>query len=144
MDNYGSLVLSLARYCFLTDCTLGVLKTPFGVVYTLERNYGSQPKIPINGVYSCHWKYSTKFCAQRLYIDVEGHQGIMFHEGNSPRDSSGCVLVGMGCSSLNTLTDSKTAVKLLDKMRSLTTGDSRTYSSIILRVFSAFDNQLFG
>lgn len=38
---------------------------------------------------------STKFRARRPYVmDVPGFSGIMIHEGNTVRDTTGCILVG--------------------------------------------------
>lgn len=38
---------------------------------------------------------STKFNARRPYLlDVPGFKGIMIHEGNTVRDTTGCIIVG--------------------------------------------------
>lgn len=57
--------------------------------YTLENeNY----KIPI-GNYNAFLQQSPKFGKRLLYIDVPGHTGILFHNGNTKDDTKGCVIV---------------------------------------------------
>jgi hypothetical protein len=46
-----------------------------------------------NGIYSLYGKKSPKFNANKVYIDVPGRSNIMFHGGNTVKDTSGCVLV---------------------------------------------------
>ena len=46
-----------------------------------------------NGTYSLYGKKSPKFNANKVYIDVPGRSNIMFHGGNTVKDTSGCVLV---------------------------------------------------
>lgn len=47
------------------------------------------------GSYRVKVGLSTKFNARRPYIlDVTGFSGIMIHEGNTVRDTKGCILVG--------------------------------------------------
>lgn len=57
--------------------------------YTLENAAYSIPA----GVFSLFDRFSPKFNAFKLAIDVPGRQYIMFHGGNTPEDSAGCVLV---------------------------------------------------
>ena len=45
------------------------------------------------GVFPLYYRFSPKFGAFKLSIDVPGRQYIMFHGGNTPDDSAGCVLV---------------------------------------------------
>lgn len=46
------------------------------------------------GRYSVSGKRSEKFGANKIYLDVPGRSGIMFHGGNTKEDTKGCVLVG--------------------------------------------------
>ena len=46
------------------------------------------------GRYSVSGKRSEKFGANKIYLDVPGRSGIMFHGGNTKDDTKGCVLVG--------------------------------------------------
>ena len=48
------------------------------------------------GTYRVKAGLSMKFKARRPYIlDVPGFSGIMIHEGNTVRDTQGCILVGL-------------------------------------------------
>lgn len=58
--------------------------------YSLENRLYRVP----NGYYSTYGKTSPKFGTDKLYFDVPGRSDIMFHGGNSPEDSRGCVLCG--------------------------------------------------
>jgi hypothetical protein len=57
--------------------------------YSLENSAYIFP----NGVYSLYGKKSPKFNANKVYIDVPGRSNIMFHGGNTVKDTTGCVLV---------------------------------------------------
>lgn len=57
--------------------------------YTLEND---ALKIPA-GTFPIYWRFSPKFLANKIAIDVPGRQYIMFHGGNVATESSaGCVL----------------------------------------------------
>jgi hypothetical protein len=46
------------------------------------------------GTYPIYMRYSPRFQAMRPFIgDVEGFTGILMHEGVSPTDTRGCILV---------------------------------------------------
>lgn len=48
-----------------------------------------------SGHYFASMEISQRFHARRLFLrDVPGFQGIMFHEGNTKKDTQGCILVG--------------------------------------------------
>lgn len=57
--------------------------------YTLENAAKAIPA----GVFSMFARFSPKFNAFKAAINVPGREYIMFHGGNSPEDSAGCVLV---------------------------------------------------
>ncbi len=54
-----------------------------------------QTAIP-TGTYEVDYRMSWKFDSKRAYLlNVPGFVGIMIHEGNSRKDTLGCILVGM-------------------------------------------------
>lgn len=57
--------------------------------YTLENAAAAIPY----GLFSMFARFSPKFNTFKAAIDVPGRQYIMFHGGNTPDDSAGCVLV---------------------------------------------------
>lgn len=57
--------------------------------YSLENSAYMFP----NGVYSLYGKKSPKFNANKVYINIPGRSNIMFHGGNTVKDTTGCVLV---------------------------------------------------
>ena len=70
---------------------------PFAV--TLERTYDeldergrSSPKIPL-GVYRCRRDFFHRGGYITYEIRVPGHSRLLFHRGNTEKDSEGCVLV---------------------------------------------------
>lgn len=47
------------------------------------------------GIYSIDFHYSPKFGKYMLTLcGVRGRSGILIHSGNTPNDTSGCILVG--------------------------------------------------
>lgn len=47
------------------------------------------------GTYSIDFHYSPKFGKYMLTLcGVRGRSGILIHSGNTPKDTSGCILVG--------------------------------------------------
>lgn len=63
--------------------------------HTLEPpRTGEHPCIP-QGHYKVEMYPSGKFHALRpILLNVPGRSGILIHEGNFPRDTMGCILVG--------------------------------------------------
>ena len=57
--------------------------------YTLENAAAAIPA----GIFSMFARFSPKFNSFKASIDVPGREYIMFHGGNTPGDSAGCVLV---------------------------------------------------
>lgn len=100
-----SIDLTLVRYQFMDDRTLGRLYMD-GRYFcdTLEpaiRKYEEGEKkvygksaIPA-GTYEIERKYSASFRREKYYLKkVPMFEGIMFHEGNDPSDTKGCILLG--------------------------------------------------
>lgn len=64
---------------------------------TLERVYLEEdsyvPKIH-DGLWHCHRDFYHKGGYETFEIFIPGHTRILFHKGNWPKDSEGCVLLG--------------------------------------------------
>lgn len=91
----------LVRDSFSSDSTDGVLfvnSRPF--CNTLEPALGKKVKYGKGcciapGIYSIDFHYSPKFGKYMLTLcGVRGRSGILIHSGNTPKDTSGCILVG--------------------------------------------------
>lgn len=59
-------------------------------------------KIPA-GTYTAYGQLSPKFGTNKIYLNVDGRTGILFHGGNVADDSRGCVLVGFQRNSAETI-----------------------------------------
>jgi hypothetical protein len=97
--------LKLKRVAENEDATFGVLinvDTPFAV--TLEPSWEDNKKgiscIP-SGPYSCKRVKSPRFGDTFEILDVEGRTHILFHKGNSERNTQGCVLIAEEFGMLN-------------------------------------------
>ena len=89
--------ITLKRISANLDATFGVLikdNTPFAV--TLERPWlDNQPNIsciPL-GNYQCKRLVSPKFGRTYEVIGVSGREHILFHAGNTEKDTHGCILI---------------------------------------------------
>lgn len=61
------------------------------------------------GVYKLHWMMSARFKSNMPYLlNVPRFQGVMFHAGNTVKDTKGCILLGMSYN-LETLLNSRKA-----------------------------------
>ncbi|MBR3626903.1 MAG: hypothetical protein IKN48_11325 [Bacteroidaceae bacterium] len=117
----------LHRVARKEDCTLGHLYCggvkvcdtlePHCIDWQKEKKVYGQTAIP-EGVYRCIIGYSTRFKAQRPYLENVPHfSGIMIHEGRDVRSTKGCILVGTLLPH-DRLTYSKTALeKVMEKLR---------------------------
>lgn len=99
------MTLILKRKAYRNDGIFSELQTESGekLCVTLEHSYFGTgnayvPKIP-GGTYLCV-RGSHRLHADRPAFDtyevtgVSGHQGILFHCGNTENDSEGCILLG--------------------------------------------------
>lgn len=96
-----TLNFKLIRKEFLEDRTLGILLLNgefYG--YTLEDTYrGDDVKIKHKtaiptGNYELTLRYSKTYAEERVYVEnVPMFEAIQFHGGNSPDDTSGCILI---------------------------------------------------
>lgn len=94
--------LMLVRDSFSSSSTDGVLfvdSLPF--CNTLEPPVGKKVKYGKGccvapGIYSIDFHYSSKFGKYMLTLcGVRGRSGILIHSGNTPKDTVGCILVGL-------------------------------------------------
>ena len=93
----------LTRLHYLKDGIFSKLVCGELTFYTCEHSYETpeqtwRPKIP-PGIYKCvrglHRLEGMTQDFQTFEITgVEGHSNLLFHTGNTSRDSEGCVLVG--------------------------------------------------
>ena len=88
-------MLTLIRDCKCSDAIMGKLYFNGGLVcYTLENRNKAVPA----GLYAVEVSQSPKFKRKLPLIwnaNVPSNRGIRIHVGNTVKDSSGCVLVGM-------------------------------------------------
>ena len=88
-------MLTLIRDCKCSDAIMGKLYFNGGLVcYTLENRNKAVPA----GLYAVEVSQSPKFKRKLPLIwnaNVPADRGIRIHVGNTVKDSSGCVLVGM-------------------------------------------------
>lgn len=81
-----------------TEGELFINSVPF--CNTLEPAQGNKVKYGKGcciapGTYSIDFHYSPKFGKYMLTLcGVSGRSGILIHSGNTPKDTSGCILVG--------------------------------------------------
>ena len=88
-------MLTLIRDCKCSDAIMGKLYFNGGLVcFTLENRSKAVPA----GLYTVEVSQSPKFKRKLPLIwnaNVPANRGIRIHVGNTVKDSSGCVLVGM-------------------------------------------------
>ena len=114
--------LKLKRISESSDCTLGVLldnSTGLPLCLTLEKpclyNTKSESCIP-TGIYKCQPYSSEKYKNVYIITNVPNRIGILFHIGNTTKDTSGCILPGCEFGNLNgypAVLHSKNAMKIL-------------------------------
>jgi hypothetical protein len=97
----------LTRFHRIHQATLGVLTMEGNKdfsLFTLEDDWKSNQQrvscIPA-GEYYCvphGWEPDANLKFRRVWrlLDVPGRSGILFHGGNSIKDTSGCILLGTG------------------------------------------------
>lgn len=87
------MLLNLTRKPSSNGCTFGILTVDGqNPVYTLER-----PEVQIpTGTYNVEITWSPRFKRPLPLLDsVPGRSDIRIHAGNWPRDTDGCLLVGL-------------------------------------------------
>lgn len=98
----------LQRQISYPNETLGFIKIDGFVIQTLENTKKLIPK----GTYPLSFTYSPKFKCALPLISVPKRVGIRIHSGNTYKDSTGCVLVGLSQSN-RIITRSREAYKIL-------------------------------
>ena len=96
--------MNLQRFCYSESGTFGELTLPDGqMVYTVERpwlnNARGESCIPV-GKYQCKPRFYNRGNYDAVEVlNVPQRSHILFHIGNRPRDSKGCILINdrLGC-----------------------------------------------
>lgn len=96
--------LTLRRFFYGPDCTLGYLTLDSGLIYTLEDawagNAVAKSCIP-DGEYRCKPRFFHRGGYSAIEVTaVPGRSTILFHRGNTAEDVQGCILVGTHLGSL--------------------------------------------
>lgn len=97
-------LLTLRRFFYGPDCTLGYLTLDSGLIYTLEDawagNAVAKSCIP-DGAYRCRPRFFNRGGYPAIEVaDVPGRTTILFHRGNVAEDVQGCIVVGTQLGSL--------------------------------------------
>ena len=91
--------VTLTRFAYLEDATIGILEADDFTCFTLE-NPWLENKVNIScipeGEYSCDEFDGNKYKGVIEITDVVDRTAILFHAGNYPRETQGCILVGSG------------------------------------------------
>jgi hypothetical protein len=92
--------LKLTRFSMTDKFTLGILSDKSNGQYiavTLENPWLDNARdiscVPA-GRYTCVPVNSSKFGQTHKLMNVKDRDGILFHAGNTERDTSGCILLG--------------------------------------------------
>ena len=123
-DTYtiGNLYLDGQFFCNTLEDTDRGLKDSQPLLYIKAKKIFSKTAIP-TGTYKVELTYSPRFKrVLPLIVGVKGFDGIRIHQGNFPKDTEGCILVGkntfkgMVSHSLETLDK---LLKRLDKQKEI-------------------------
>lgn len=92
------MLIQLKRIAYLEETILGVLLLNGMPKYTtLERSWKNNKtgeSCIKTGEYTCSKYQSRRFGSTYIVETVENRSGILFHQGNTYRDTEGCILVG--------------------------------------------------
>ena len=141
------------RQYFLPNCTIGQITVqydnvpvypiyvcdslePHAIDWSKEKKVKGKTAIPC-GEYNVEYKRSSKFKKFMPYlVDVPNFEGVMFHTGNRPCDTKGCILVGenprnkVGIT-LPKLINSRIKFNVLEKYLSMAIAKNETIKVII-------------
>lgn len=121
--------LFLKRIGSNDQSTFGVLlngTVPFAV--TLELAWrDNRPDISCipNGQYICRWITSPKFGQTFEVMNVKGRENILFHCGNTPPDTHGCLIVGESFEVINGIPGVTSSRKAFDEFMKITEGQDQ-------------------
>lgn len=88
------LYLTLYRLRKDRGATLGTVELGAPVFRRFATLEPEPPVIP-PGTYSLELRYSNRFKQKMWFLkDVPGHEAIEIHNGNTKRDTEGCILLG--------------------------------------------------
>ena len=111
LGGQGGLNIIVTRKYFLPNCTIGSLEVvrndtptkcvrfcetlePHSINWNRESKVKGKTAIPC-GQYKVRYQFSKKFGQKMPFLQNVPHfNGIMFHAGNYPKDTEGCILVG--------------------------------------------------
>jgi hypothetical protein len=101
----GIMIAEIIRLEETAQGSLGILRINKTVqCFTLERSYlfnrPNESAIP-TGSYLCKLINSSKFGVTYEVTDVPGRSHILFHVGNTIKDSTGCILLGSTCGDID-------------------------------------------
>ncbi len=126
----------LLRTYMNKEVTLGVIllkHKPF--LFTLELPWKGNEKniscIP-DGDYKCQRYISRKFGETFIVKNVFGRSGILFHAGNTVKDTEGCFLVGESAGSDYSVLESRRAMgRLMKELEGVDNFDLKIESLIV-------------
>ena len=127
-------LVTLYRYYWGKDCTLGVLKIDGGEhepIYTLEEPWLHNERkvscIPM-GEYLCRPHDGVQFKDVWQVMHVPNRSAILIHQGNTVKDIEGCILVGLDSGRAGWIKEAPRAVmqstKAVNLMRNIIGVDS--------------------
>jgi hypothetical protein len=97
----------LSIFIVREDCRIGIMSINGDIFTTLD--LGTDRNFLPPGTYYCKEVDSDSF-GNTFEIEVEGHSCVYFHNGNYPKDTNGCILLGLGYDpTVPMITHSKTA-----------------------------------
>ena len=98
------MIITLQRLLSTDGFIIGVLESESGLLcYTLENPWkDNKPNISCipEGDYICNPYSSAKYKDTWQVTDVQGRYSILFHAGNTEKDTQGCILTGTVVGSL--------------------------------------------
>jgi len=120
--------------CFGVLCWDG---RPFAV--TCERTFDDGEPVIRAGRWRCSKTWFNRGGYATWEIYVPGHSRVLFHRGNTEKDSEGCVLVGEEFGVLNGKTAVLSSAKGFFELMYLTTGATEFYMEVTGRGGVAVD-----
>ena len=112
----GNLYIDDQYLCNTLEDTDRGLKDSQPLLYIKSKKIFSKTAIP-TGTYKVELTYSFRFKrVLPLIVGVKGFDGIRIHQGNFPKDTEGCILVGKNTFKGGISESKETLEKLLKKL----------------------------